>query len=188
MKFSAQHYESLKTLLKLYFKTAGQMPQEWRKQARFEGRSETYFIWECLWGSMWIVVYREEHNNSDYKDSHLETAAKKAIKELSEDKELLTTPLPFKLDVIQASLATYTKYLPLTLTQKKEGGYTFVITEPLHMRGPNSEQLQQIANQLAPIFDCVIHTTGELEITFLTQDTKPFGDWEQLEEKVIETV
>lgn len=74
MKFTADHYRSLKLCINLVYPTG--IPD------RKSDESETRFLWNIFWKCDWTVKYREHYYEGDYTDSHIQAALKNIVKEL----------------------------------------------------------------------------------------------------------
>lgn len=77
MKFSSAHFESLKSSIA----SSDIDLKQTKKRYDDLGHSETRFIWDIFWATSFHKdpSFRE----ANYKDSHIQTAVKKAILEIT---------------------------------------------------------------------------------------------------------
>lgn len=83
MKFTENHYNSLKECMANALNAQNLNINTLKESATNEGRSEIRFLWDMFWFSRWTTVRREDYINGDYMDSHIQTAIKQVVKELS---------------------------------------------------------------------------------------------------------
>ena len=76
MKFLQQHYEALKQLIKESDIDIIATKANYKEK----GLSDQRFYWDLFWASKWHKSI--ECRESDYLDTHIETAIKTAVKEL----------------------------------------------------------------------------------------------------------
>lgn len=79
MKFEKEHFTSLKEAITSKLKLEGITIADYLKAA--EGYSETRMLWDLFWFSGWSKL--DENRAFNYLDSHIQTALKQAVKELS---------------------------------------------------------------------------------------------------------
>ncbi len=82
MKFTAEHYKSLKQHIANIGLNLKQ-EQAWSKARR---ESDVKFLWDIFWKSKWSVSHKNYH--SLYEEPHLLTAINKAVKELIHEQEV----------------------------------------------------------------------------------------------------
>lgn len=84
MKFSNEHFDGLKMAIKKSLIDIAAT----RKQYKEKGHSETRFLWDIFWASHYS--HDESFRQSDYLDTHIQTAIKKAVKELEFEEDIAT--------------------------------------------------------------------------------------------------
>ena len=79
MKFSNEHFESLKQTVKELNIDIPVLNAE----CKAKGQSETRFLWDLFWASGWTKKEHKHYYEGDYMDSHITTAMKQVVKDLS---------------------------------------------------------------------------------------------------------
>ena len=79
MKFNTEHFNSLKTAIK----ETGININEMSDKYKAEGKSDTRFLWDLFWASNWTKKEHRHYYEGDYMDSHIQTAMKAAVKDLT---------------------------------------------------------------------------------------------------------
>ena len=77
MKFTKEHFEKLKAAIKANCPDVAAMKSDYLNK----GRSETKFLWDLFWLSKYNMD--QEFRDSDYTDKNIETAMKKAVRDLT---------------------------------------------------------------------------------------------------------
>lgn len=80
MKFSTEHYTNLKNAV---IEAVNDLHTE-ISDLREEGQSETRFVWDLFWACKWSKS--ADYRQSNYLDSHIQTALKNIVKELEAQK------------------------------------------------------------------------------------------------------
>lgn len=180
MRFSDSDYQTLKLHLRAAILLMGITPAVARVHSPFEGRSDEYFNWEMFWRSKWSVTNAEAFHN--YNSAHMDTAIRKALKELGAEPELLTTPLPFTREALIQQIQTYTRMvLPFELTHIKPGGFTFHVQESKWHKLPTQEQAVEVVKQLAQVFKCFVTTSIGMNgwmLIFTQEGVSTAGSWQ----------
>jgi hypothetical protein len=79
MKFTSKHLESLKIAII----ESDINIKEMKLKYNIEGKSETRFLWDLFWMSKWTKKEHKHYYEGDYNDSHIQTAIKSIVKELT---------------------------------------------------------------------------------------------------------
>lgn len=82
MKFQSEHYETLKKCIGAAIQGTGKTIAELKEKSKELNESETRFLWNLFWASKWSQLHREQYNEGDYMDSHIQTALKNVVKDL----------------------------------------------------------------------------------------------------------
>ncbi len=79
MKFTEEHY---KNLLDCIESTGINLSDSLNRylSKNIGNNPEKRFLWDVFWTSKYPVIHREEYKN--YTDNHIETALKRAVKEI----------------------------------------------------------------------------------------------------------
>jgi hypothetical protein len=78
MKFSAEHYNSLKDAIQKAFDRLGMYSSQWR--VKYQDLSETRMLWDMYWLSGWSQANRAAADC--YLDAHITSALRKILKEI----------------------------------------------------------------------------------------------------------
>lgn len=99
MKFNTEHFIGLKKAIK---QTQIDIAKT-RKEYKLKGLSDTRLYWDIFWAS----GYSKDENfrNSDYLDSHIQTAIKKVLSELELEEDINTQKAELS-EKIEAGIAT----------------------------------------------------------------------------------
>lgn len=84
MKFSDKHYNSLKNCIVETLLTDDALISL-ENEYKAKNLSETRFLWDIFWFSKWASKCREDYNEGDYKDVHIQTALKAIVLELKKE-------------------------------------------------------------------------------------------------------
>jgi hypothetical protein len=78
MKFTKEHYESLKEAIKKALDRDGMFMSQWK--LKYQDQSETRMLWDLYWLSGWSNDNRQIVDI--YLDSHIQSALRQCAKEL----------------------------------------------------------------------------------------------------------